>query len=56
MIAGLAELENVVLTPHTASATTASRTNMALKAANNLLDMLKGKKPPDCVNPELYEQ
>ncbi|HEU19292.1 MAG TPA: D-glycerate dehydrogenase [Deltaproteobacteria bacterium] len=56
MIAGLAELENVVLTPHTASATTASRTNMALKAANNLLAMLKGKKPPDCVNPELYEQ
>ena len=54
MVAGLADLDNVVITPHTASATTASRTNMSLKAANNLLAMLKGKRPPDCVNPEIY--
>lgn len=55
MVAGLADLDNVVLTPHTASATKDTRTNMALKAANNLLAMLKGTRPPDCVNPELYD-
>ena len=52
MAAGLADLENVVLTPHTGSATTNSRTNMALKAAENLLAMMRGGTPPDCVNPQ----
>jgi glyoxylate reductase len=53
--AGLADLDNVVITPHTASATVSSRTNMALKAAENLLAMLKGERPPDCLNPEIYD-
>jgi glyoxylate reductase len=52
MAPGLADLENVVLTPHTGSATTNSRTNMALKAAENLLAMMRGGTPPDCVNPQ----
>lgn len=55
MADGLADLDNVVITPHTASATISSRTNMALKAANNLLSMLRGERPPDCVNPEIYD-
>lgn len=55
MVAGLSELNNVVCTAHTASATISSRTNMALKAANNLLAMLNDKRAPDCVNPEVYE-
>lgn len=55
MVAGLAELDNIVVTPHTASATTSSRTNMSLKAAQNLLAMLRGERPPDCVNPEIYD-
>jgi len=54
MADGLASLPNVVITPHTASATVASRTNMALKAANNLLAMLKNAPAPDCLNPEIY--
>jgi len=54
MVAGLAELPNAVVTPHTASATKSSRTNMALKAARNLLAMLKAEHAPDCVNPEVY--
>jgi len=52
---GLAALPNVVMTPHTASATVASRNGMAVKAATNLIAMIEGKRPPDCLNPEIYE-
>jgi lactate dehydrogenase-like 2-hydroxyacid dehydrogenase len=51
---GLAELDNVVLLPHIGSATVATRTKMAMMAAENLLAMLKGERAPDCVNPEVY--
>ena len=51
---GLAELKNVVMTPHTASATTTSRDGMALRAAENLIAMLEGARPRDCLNPEIY--
>lgn len=51
----LIKLDNVVLQPHSASATTSSRTNMALIAAENMIDGLKGKKPRNCVNPELFD-
>jgi len=27
---------------------------MSVKAATNLLAMLKGERPPDCLNPEIY--
>ncbi len=53
MVEGLAALRNVVLTPHTASATVESRRGMAIKAATNLLAMLKGERVPDCINPEV---
>lgn len=55
MAEGLSELPNVVLTPHTASATVASRKGMSLKAAANLLAMLRGERAPDCVNPAVYD-
>ncbi len=54
MADGLAALPNVVLCPHTASATISSRNGMAVKAATNLLAMIKGLKAPDCLNPEVY--
>jgi len=54
MVPGLAELTNVVLAPHTASATRSSRSGMSVKAATNLLAMLRGERPPDCLNPEIY--
>jgi len=54
MTPGLEELSNIVVTPHIASATHNSRTNMALKAARNLLAMLHGEHAPDCVNPEVF--
>jgi glyoxylate/hydroxypyruvate/2-ketogluconate reductase len=36
---------NVVLTPHIASATTATRTKMAMLAADNLIAVLGGRAP-----------
>jgi len=54
MVEGLADCPNVVVTPHTASATISSRTNMALKAATNLIAMVTGERAPDCLNPEVY--
>jgi lactate dehydrogenase-like 2-hydroxyacid dehydrogenase len=51
---GLLELDNVVLTPHIASATIATRSKMATMAANNLLAGLRGEKPPNLVNEEVW--
>jgi glyoxylate reductase len=56
MTEGLADLDNAVLTPHIGSATTSSRTGMALLAARNLLAMLKGERPESCLNPEVYDE
>jgi glyoxylate reductase len=47
---GLAELDNVVLMPHSGSATIETRTRMALMAAENLLAGLGGLRPPNCIN------
>ena len=46
---GLADLPNVVMCPHVASATIETRTKMALMAAENLLAVLKGKEPANAV-------
>lgn len=48
----LLSLENVIITPHIASASVATRTKMALMAAENLIAGLKGEMPPNTVNPE----
>lgn len=53
---GLIDLDNVVLAPHTASATRETRTKMATMAAENLLAALEGKIPPNIVNREVYEK
>jgi len=50
---GLAELDNVVIVPHIASATIDTRTNMGLIAARNIIAVLEGRKPETCVNPEV---
>jgi len=52
---GLAELDNVVVAPHIASASVETRTKMATMAAENLIAMLQGKRPPNIVNPEVYD-
>ncbi len=56
MAEGLKDLQNIVVTPHTASATISSRGGMARLAAENLLAMLDGKEAPNCINPEVYKK
>lgn len=47
---GLLALDNVLLTPHIASASTATRNRMATMAAENVIAALDGKRPPTAVN------
>ncbi|MBL7045839.1 MAG: D-glycerate dehydrogenase [Parcubacteria group bacterium] len=46
---GLAELNNVVLTPHIASATGEARQSMSDLASSNLIDFFSGKTPKNIV-------
>lgn len=46
---GLGKLENVTLTPHTASATIEARSAMAELAARAIIDVLRGKTPKNLV-------
>ncbi len=46
---GLADLDNVVLTPHIASAGREARDNMAKLAAQNIIEALSGRTPPNLV-------
>jgi len=52
----LLTLDNIIIAPHIASASVATRRNMALMAADNLLAGLRGETPPDCVNPEVLKK
>ena len=49
----LLKLPNVVIAPHIASATTATRNGMATIAADNLIAGLKGEPLRACVNPKV---
>lgn len=51
----LLELDNLIICPHIASASTSTRENMALIAAGNLLAGLKGERLPFSVNPKIYQ-
>ena len=48
----LLALPNVIIAPHIASASRATREKMAEMAVANLLAALHGELPPNCVNPE----
>ncbi len=50
----LLTLPNVILAPHIASASLATRSKMADMAVDNLLAGLAGRRPPNCVNPEVF--
>jgi glyoxylate reductase len=50
--AALVKMPNVVLTPHLGSAVIEVRERMANIVVDNILALLDGKTPPNCVNPE----
>ena len=51
----LLTLPNVVITPHIASASVATRLRMANMAVDNLVAGLEGSPLPNCANPEAYQ-
>jgi glyoxylate reductase len=52
----LKKLQNIVLQPHSASATVKSRTQMAIMVAKNMIEGLHGRIPPNCVNVEVFKK
>jgi glyoxylate reductase len=54
MAAGLADCPNAVLLPHLGSATIATRAAMSRIAAENVIAVLEGRRPPQLVNPEAW--
>jgi len=52
---GLAELDNVVIVPHIASATTQTRLAMGKIATDNVIRVLKGEAPLNCINPQVLK-
>lgn len=44
---GMEDLDNIILTPHIASATQETRSKMAELAAENIIEMLEGGNPPN---------
>jgi glyoxylate reductase len=53
---GLEGMSNVVLAPHIGSATVETRFRMAKLAAENLADLMEGRRPANVVNPEVFSQ
>ena len=49
----LVHMENVIITPHIASASAATLRRMGLMAADNVINFLKGEEMPACLNPEV---
>ena len=52
---GLLAMPNVVTTPHLGSAVIEVREQMANIVVDNILALLDGKTPPNCVNPEVLQ-
>ena len=56
LVPGLSKLDNIVITPHTASATIEARSAMAEMAAKNIMEVLAGRPGATTVNPEVYKK
>jgi glyoxylate reductase len=53
---GLIPMPNVVLAPHIASATVHTRSEMSAMAARNMATAVRGGKPPNLLNPEVFRR
>ncbi len=51
----LLQLENVVLAPHIGSASVDTRRRMCMMAAENVIAVLEGRRPPNLINVELWK-
>lgn len=51
---GLLPLANLVLTPHLGSAVMEVREVLANAVVDNIKALIEGRRPPDCVNPEVF--
>lgn len=51
---GLEGMKNVVFAPHIGSSTVETRFKMAKLAAENLADMMEGRRPANVVNPKVF--
>jgi microcystin synthetase protein McyI len=52
----LYQMSNVIVTPHLAGVTAEATKRMAIGAAEQTLQVLRGERPPRLVNPEVWEQ
>jgi D-3-phosphoglycerate dehydrogenase/microcystin synthetase protein McyI len=52
----LYELDNLILSPHIGGITKEARRHLALSAATQILQVLHGERPPNLVNPDIWEQ
>ena len=52
----LLKMDNVVLAPHIGSGSYETRLKMCMMAAANLLAWLRGQRPPNLVNPEVWDR
>jgi D-3-phosphoglycerate dehydrogenase len=50
----LLAFDTVIVSPHSAGATKQARTNLATMSAEQILDILDGKRPPRILNPEVW--
>jgi D-3-phosphoglycerate dehydrogenase len=50
----LLKFDNVIVSPHVAGATQQARRNLAVMAAEQILAILDGKRPPRMLNPEVW--
>jgi phosphoglycerate dehydrogenase-like enzyme len=52
----LYQMPNVIVTPHLAGVTREARKRMSMGAAEQMLQVLRGERPPRLVNPEAWDQ
>ena len=50
----LLQYDNVIASPHTAGVTREARANMGQYAAEQLVMILDGKRPPRIINPDVW--